>query len=175
VLRWVTRDTRTGFPLTKRAAPSLELVDSRLQRLFAYWLEKRGDRPFPAKAEIDPVEFSYILGYVTLVDVEPAPRRYRFRLDGSILVELSGADYTGRYLHELPGEEYVAFIKDTYDRVVESGQPHRYRKNGLFDQQHFSEETIILPLGDNPPVVDMLLVAVIPGDLPHKEDGKLVI
>ena len=24
-------------------------------------------------------------------------------------------------------------------------------------------------------VVDMLLVAVIPGDLPHKEDGKLVI
>jgi hypothetical protein len=161
--------------LTQRAAPSLELDDSRLQRLFAYWLEKRGDRPFPAKAKIDPVEFSYILGYVTLVDVEPSPRRYRFRLDGSILVALSGADYTGRYLDELPGAEYVAFIKDTYDRVVDSGEPHRYRKNGLFDQQHFSEETIILPLGDSPPVVDMLMVAVIPGDLPHREDGKVVL
>jgi hypothetical protein len=161
--------------LTQRAAPSLELDDSRLQRLFAYWLEKGGDRPFPAKAEIDPVEFSYILGYVTLVDVEPSPRRYRFRLDGSILVALSGADYTGRYLDELPGAEYVAFIKDTYDRVVDSGEPHRYRKNGLFDQQHFSEETIILPLGDSPPVVDMLMVAVIPGDLPHREDGKVVL
>lgn len=161
--------------MKQRAVPTLELNDDRLRRLFAYWLEKRGDRLFPAKAEIDPVEFSYILGYVTLVDVERDPRRYRFRLDGSILVELSGADYTGRYLHELPGEEYVAFIKDTYDRVVDSGEPHRYRKNGLFDQQHFSEETIILPLGDSPSHVDMLMVAVIPGDLPHKEDGKLVI
>lgn len=158
-----------------RAAPGLELDDDRLRRLFAYWLDKRGDRQFPAKAAIDPVEFPYILGYVTLVDVEQSPRRYRFRLDGSILVELSGMDYTGRYLDELPGAEYVAFIKETYDRVVDSGEPHRYRKNGLFDQQHFSEETLILPIGDTPPAVDMLVVAVIPGDLPHREDGKVVI
>jgi hypothetical protein len=166
--------------LAKSQAPDLELDDDRLRRLFAYWRDKRGKRPFPTKAEIDPVEFPYILGYVTLVDVERAPgteasRRYRFRLDGSILVELSGTDYTGRYLDELPGAEYVAFIKDTYDRVVDSGKPYRYRKNGLFDQQHFSEETLILPLGDHPPTVDMLVVAVIPGDLPHREDGKVVI
>jgi hypothetical protein len=171
---------RIPFPLTPRATPDLELDDTRLSRLFAYWLEKRGDRLFPAKAEIDPVEFRYVLGYVTLVDVERGPgpkrsRRYRFRLDGSILVELSGMDYTGRYLDELPGKEYVAFIKKTYDHVVDRGEPHRYRKNGLFDQRHFSEETLILPLGDNPPNVDTLIVAVIPGDLPHREDGKVVI
>ena len=161
--------------MTKRAAPVLELDDDRLRRLFAYWLEKRGDRLFPAKAEIDPVEFPYILGYVTLVDVEAAPRRYRFRLDGSILAALSGTDYTGRYLDELPGEQYVAFITETYDRVVDSGEPFRYRKNELLDQQLFSEETIILPIGDAPPKVDMLVVAVIPGELPHREDGKVVI
>jgi hypothetical protein len=161
--------------LTARAAPDLQVDDPRLRRLFAYWLETRGDRSFPAKAKIDPVEFPYILGYVTLVDVEQEPRRYRFRLDGSILVELSGMDYTGRYLDELPGAEYVAFIKETYDRVVDSGKPYRYRKNGLFDQQQFSEETIILPIGDHPPNVEMLVVAVIPGDLPHREDGKVVI
>lgn len=158
-----------------REAPVLELDDDRLRRLYGYWLEKSDGRLFPAKAEIDPVEFAYVLGFVTLVDVEPAPRRYRFRLDGSRLVELSGTDYTGRYLDELPGAEYIAFIKQTYDRVVDSGAPFRYRKAGLFDQQHFAEETLILPLGDNPPVVDRLVVAVIPGDLPHREDGKVVI
>jgi len=161
--------------VAKRDAPVLELDDDRLRRLLAYWQEKRGDRPFPKKAEIDPIEFPYILGYVTLVDVEHGPRRYHFRLDGSILVELSGTDYTGRYLDDLPGAEYIAFIRDTYDRVVDSGKPHHYRKNGLFDQQHFSEETLILPLGDVPPKVDMLVVAVIPGDLPHRDDGKVVI
>jgi hypothetical protein len=158
-----------------RATPTLEIDDDRLRRLFAYWLAKCCDRPFPAKGEIDPVDFSYVLGYVTLVDVERDPRRYRFRLDGSILVALSGMDYTGRYLDELPGEQYIAFIKETYDRVVDSSAPYRYRKNGLFDQQHFSEETLILPLGDSPPMVDMLMVAVIPGDLPHPEEGKIVI
>ena len=155
--------------------PQLELDDDRLRRLLAYWQEKRGERPFPTKAEIDPLEFPYILGYVTLVDVERVPRRYRFRLDGSILVALSGTDYTGRYLDELPGAEYVAFIQETYDRVVDSGEPFRYRKNELLDQQLFSEETLILPLGDQPPMVDRLVVAVIPGDLPHLEDGKVVI
>lgn len=164
--------------MAKSQAPDLELDDNRLVRLFAYWLAKRGERLFPSKAEIDPVDFRYVLGYVTLVEVERAPgtaRRYRFRLDGSILVELSGTDYTGRYLDELPGKEYVAFIKDTYDRVVDSGQPYRYRKNGLFDQQHFAEETLILPFGDAPPSVDMLMVAVIPGNLPHRADEKVVI
>ena len=155
--------------------PMLEIDDDRLQRLFAYWQGKGGDRLFPSKSEIDPVDFSYVLGYVTLVDVEASPRRYRFRLDGSILVQLSGMDYTGRYLDDLPGEQYVAFIKETYDRVVNGGAPYCYRKDGLFDQQHFSEETLILPLGDKPPMVDMLLVAVIPGELPHHEAGKVVI
>lgn len=170
------RGERKGPPsLAMREAPDPQPDDNRLRRLLAYWLEKRGERPFPTKAEIDPVDFPYVLGYVTLVDVEPDPRRYRFRLDGSILVELSGTDYTGRYLDELPGAEYVAFIKETYDRVADSGAPYRYRKNDLLDQQQFSEETLILPLGDSPPIVDMLVVAVIPGDLPHREDGKVVI
>ena len=157
------------------AVPNLDLDDDRLRRLLAYWLDKRGDRPFPTKAEIDPIEFPFILGYVTLVDVEHDPRRYRFRLDGSILVALSGTDYTGRYLDDLPGAEYVAFIRQTYDRVVDSGEPFRYRKHELLDQQLFSEETLILPIGDQPPKVDMLVVAVIPGDLPHSDDGKVVI
>jgi hypothetical protein len=156
-------------------APDLEFEDDRLRRLFAYWTEKCGSRLFPGRPDVDPVDFSYVLGYVTLVEVERDPLRYRFRLDGSILVDLSGTDYTGRYLDDLPGAEYVAFIKDSYDRVVESGKPHCYRKRGLFDQQYFSEETLILPLGKAPPKVEMLMVAVIPGDLSQPEDGKVVI
>ncbi len=173
---WNPRSGSHRRQLLMPEEPALEFDDNRLRRIFAYWLAKRGDRLFPAKAEIDPVDFSYVLGYVTLVDVERDPRRYRFRLDGSILVELSGMNYTGRYLDELPMEEYSSFIKETYDRVVDSGAPHRYRKSELFDhQQYFSEETLILPLGDNPPTVDMLLVAVIPGDLPRRKDRKVVI
>ena len=152
-----------------------ELIDERLRRLYAYWEAKRGDRRFPTRSEVDPVDFPYIRGYVTLVDVEFEPRRYFFRLDGSILVELSGMNYTGKYLDELPMEEYSDFIKQTYDAVVDTGAPYRYLKEGLFDRQIFSEETLILPLGDHSQPVDMLLVAVIPGDLPDSPDVKVLI
>ncbi len=49
--------------MAKSQAPDLELDDDRLLRLFAHWLAKRGERLFPSKAEIDPVEFRYVLGY----------------------------------------------------------------------------------------------------------------
>ncbi len=148
--------------------PPAEAHDSRLRRLYGYWLSKQEGRSFPLRADLDPIEFSYILGYVTLVDVvgtEPVEKwRYRFRLDGSLLVASSGADYTGRYLDELPWPDYVSFVTWTYDRVVESRTPLGYRRRGNAEQYFFTEETIILPLGPDGDRVDKLLIAVIPGD-----------
>jgi hypothetical protein len=150
-----------------------DLHDPRLQRLFDYWRQQCRGEDMPSRAAIDPLDFRYILGYVTLVDVEAAPRRYRFRLDGSILAMLSGMDYTGKYLHQLGLPDYEAFIAAGYDRVVDRRQPYAYRKEGAFDTKTFDEETLILPLGQEG-IVRCLMVAVIPGDL-APEPGKVVI
>jgi hypothetical protein len=150
-----------------------DLHDPRLQRLHDYWRGRCGGSAMPGDDAVDPFDFRYILGYVTLVDVEAAPRRYRFRLDGSILAALSGMDYTGRYLDELGMPDYCAFVAASYDRVVDHLHPYAYRKEGAFDTLVFDEETLILPLGRDG-VVTRLMVAVIPGDL-APETGKLVI
>jgi len=127
----------------------------------------------PAPADIEPLEFKFILGYLTLVDVEANPRRYFFRLDGSILAALSGMDYTGKYLDQLGMPEYCAFVAATYDQVVDGQSPYAYRKRGAFDKVSFSEETVIMPLG-NDGQVQRLMVAVIPGGRPGA-DGKMLI
>jgi len=150
-----------------------DLHDPRLRRLHDYWRSRCPDGDLPARAAIDPLDFRYILGYVTLVDVEAAPRRYRFRLDGSILAMLSGMDYTGKYLDQLGLPDYEAFIAASYDRVVEGRAPYAYRKEGAFDKKTFDEETLILPLGGKG-VVQCLVVAVIPGDL-APEPGKVLL
>ena len=150
-----------------------DLHDPRLKRLYAYWRERCAGADMPAREAIDPLDFRYILGYVTLVDVEPAPRRYRFRLDGSILAMLSGMDYTGKYLDQLGMPDYIAFIEASYDRVVDHIRPYAYRKEGAFDTKSFDEETLILPLGRDG-TVKSLMVAVIPGDL-APEPGKMVL
>jgi len=150
-----------------------DLHDERLRRLLGYWRGLCTQGTVPAKEAIDPIDFRYILGYVTLVDVEGTPRRYRFRLDGSRLVELSGVDYTGKYLDQLGMPDYIDFIAATYDRVVDGERPYAYRKEGAFDELIFDEETLILPLGREG-AVRHLMVAVIPGEL-APEDGKAVI
>jgi len=150
-----------------------DLHDPRLKRLHDYWHSRCAGTAMPTERAIDPVDFPYILGYVTLVDVEHGPRRYRFRLDGSILAMLSGMDYTGKYLDQLGLPDYIDFIAASYDRVVDGLTPYAYRKEGAFDTKTFDEETLILPLGVER-VVRRLMVAVIPGDL-APEPGKMVI
>jgi hypothetical protein len=150
-----------------------DLHDPRLKRLRDYWRACCAGAAMPARAAVDPLEFRYILGYVTLVEVELAPRRYRFRLDGSILAMLSGMDYTGKYLDQLGMPDYIDFVAASYDRVVDNLRPYAYRKQGAFDTKTFDEETLILPLGREP-TVEHLMVAVIPGDL-APEPGKMVI
>jgi hypothetical protein len=149
------------------------LQDERLIRLLAYWQDKITDGQMPTPATIDPSDFKFILGYVTLVDVEADPRRYLFRLDGSILASLSGMDYTGKYLDQLGMPEYCDFVAATYDRVVDGVAPYAYRKRGAFDKQSFSEETVILPLGEGRKV-QRLMVAVIPGGRPGSDNKMLI-
>jgi len=142
-------------------------------RLRDYWRLRCGDAEMPARTAVDPLDFRFILGYVTLVEVELEPRRYRFKLDGSILAMLSGMDYTGRYLDELGLPGYIEFVAASYDRVVDHRRPYAYRKQGAFDTKTFDEETLILPLG-SAGVVEHLMVAVIPGDL-APDPGKVLI
>lgn len=149
------------------------LEDERLVRLLAYWRSKIIDGLMPPPSAIEPLEFKFILGYVTLVDVEANPRRYLFRLDGSILASLSGMDYTGKYLDQLGMPEYCDFVAATYDRVVDGLAPYAYRKRGAFDKQSFSEETVIMPLGQGR-VVQRLMVAVIPGGRPGSDNKMLI-
>jgi hypothetical protein len=150
-----------------------DLHDPRLKRLYAYWQGRCAGTAMPMRSAVDPLDFRYILGYVTLVEVELSPRRYRFRLDGSILAMLSGMDYTGKYLDELGMPDYIDFVAASYDRVIDLRRPYAYRKQGAFDTKTFDEETLILPLGRDD-AVEHLMVAVIPGDL-APEPGKVLL
>ena len=45
------------------------ITDARLRALYEYWMEKRGDRAMPARADIDPTEIPDLLPIVGLADV----------------------------------------------------------------------------------------------------------
>lgn len=144
------------------AATEQQLRHPRLQRLLAYWHDKRGSRPLPSRADIDPLEFPWILGDLSLVEVHRsggAPLRYRFRLVGSRVRERFGYDLTGTWLSEMPGTDYRLRLHKTFAEVVEKAVPMSEQLHMLIDDQLHDYEVLRLPLGEGERV-DMLMIAV---------------
>src|SRR5262249_62165733 len=90
------------------------LSSSTLRRLYDYWRDKWNGTDLPGRPDIDPVDFSYALGDVTLVDVLYDPLRFRFRLDGTRHVEHFGFDMTGQFLDAFPEPEMRQAIYENY-------------------------------------------------------------
>jgi hypothetical protein len=97
--------------------------DSRLCRLYYYWRARKGDRRFPARSDIDPLDFGYVLGNVILFDVMRNPLRFRVRVHGTEMVRRAGYDLTGKFLDDLPITDYRRYVRERCEGLVHDGEP----------------------------------------------------
>jgi hypothetical protein len=141
------------------------IADERIRRFFQYWLNKRGDRKYPARTDLDPVDFPYVLGDVVIVEATRSPPgnrwpwTFRYRLVGTKIVQRDGYDLTGRSLEELPEPEYRDRVRATWMEACETGLPvHRVREL-LLDRRMRRYEVVVLPLASNGEDIDMLISA----------------
>jgi hypothetical protein len=139
----------------------LHTFDPRLQRFFAYWDERRNGRAFPTRHDLDPADFPFILGYVTLVEVQYEPLRFRFRLHGSELVRHGGYDMTGKGIEELPGEENKRVFLERCLSLLESRQPQLVRSARPLDGRMLRFEAVWVPLSDDGQTINMLMRALV--------------
>jgi len=121
------------------------LRDQRLRRLYGYWRERHvGDRP-PSRAELDPLDFPYAVGFVTLVDVEPEPLRFRFRLVASPVTQHLGYELTGKYLDEVPEQDMRSYLDSAYRRLVAERIPLHENGERVLDERIWRHESMLLP------------------------------
>lgn len=130
-----------------------------LQQLQAYWDTRRGGRLYPPREDIDPLDLRFIIGSLLLVDIEPEPLRFRYRLFGTDVAQRQGFDMTGKYLEQHPWQELAAMARQTYVDVMGSGAPALIERHGLIDEQYMHHQSLVLPLGHDR--VEMLLVGVV--------------
>ncbi|SRR5258706_2081280 len=138
-----------------------EVVEPRLQKLYAYWTGVRGTRRLPARRDIDPLEFAYVLGHVMLIDVLRDPLRFRVRLHGSELAMRVNYDLTGKLLSELPPGDFRDYVLDRCRGLVESAQPLRIEQDRRLDGRLHRYEALWLPLSDDGIAVSMLMLGLI--------------
>jgi len=140
------------------------VTDPRILRVHDYWLNARSGKAMPSRADIDPLDLGFCLGWICLVDVThgAARPRFRFRLDGSRLTHLTGTDLTGRYADELPDQEYRDFVVAIYDRVVATAAPVFIANDAHWSDRGYRVEQITLPLSNDGKVVTGLLDVTLP-------------
>ena len=137
-----------------------------LKRVIAYWDEKCGGRDCPLRSDLDPLEFWFAVGYVSLIEVHPATpsggRRYFFRLDGTRQVELFGVDFTGKYLDERADAEAMDIAEFSFGAAIDEGKPQYHVRQIEFNERPIQYEIVILPLSRTGERVDMLMTVVTP-------------
>ena len=131
---------------------------------YRYWNAKRGTRPMPARADLDPIEMKPWLSGVALVEVSRTPTAnspytLRYRLIGTRPTQLRGREVTGLTVEEGFFGASLAAALENYRLVIEEKKP-------VFDWDHtpaesgFAREgeTLLLPLSADGETVDMVLV-----------------
>lgn len=137
-----------------------------IRRVFQYWLDKRGGRAMPARADIDALDLGYALGNICLIDVIRAPRlRFRFRLDGSNLAALTGFDLTSTFADEHPPGPYRDLMLEVYGRIVAERAPLFFRHQEEWQYSGMQMESGTLPLSSDGETVDMIMDVVFPTEL----------
>lgn len=162
-----------NYRMMGRPAGLSELNQPLLLQLYAYWDGRRNHRRFPVREDIDPLDLKFILGSLILVDIEPVPLRFRYRLFGSEIARRQGFDMTGKYNDQHPWPEFAARVRDVYKGVMENGEPALIRRRGLVGDQPMDHQSLILPLGRDK--VEMILVGVIfsPADTGELVDNPI--
>jgi hypothetical protein len=126
--------------------------------LYRYWEARRGLRRMPRRADIDPVDMRAWLARMTLIDVDSATQRFRYRLVGTEVVTLRGFDATGRSVEAAWPREDAEMVQAAYRHVVE-------QKAAIFchpiDRRHRERDPIVgvmlLPLSNDGEEVDQIL------------------
>lgn len=149
--------------LPQAAASDLtdQIQDSRLLRLYHYWLTRKGDRRFPSRRDIDPLDFAYVLGHVMLLDVLRDPLRFHVRLHGTAMAMRAQYELTGKLLDELPITDYRAYVIERCKALVASGAPLVVHHGRTLDGRTRRYEALWLPFSDDSVNVTMLLCALI--------------
>lgn len=140
----------------------LRFESAELGRLHDHWLRIRGERKMPRREDLDPLDIPDLLPYVALIDVECAPRRFRWRLIGTHITRAMGRDRTGNYFDEAYSGKVLDDLMAVYERVVQSRTPIRHFGRPTFaDKAYSNYESTHLPFSESDESVDIILVGLV--------------
>jgi len=132
-----------------------------IRGIHSYWQSIHPNEDLPGRRHFDPIQVPELLPHIWLLDVQAEPFSLRYRLAGTMIVQLLGREVTGLSFAEAhpdisPDSAYL----EIYRLAARKGVPswRRGTPNFFTRPDVASVETIILPLADDGKHVDILLL-----------------
>lgn len=160
------RDQQTNLEMLARTpsqrigAVRTWLQTALLRELLDYWIGRRGDRSMPARPDIDPVDMRNLLGWLILID--RPEQRFRYRLVGTAICEISRIDITGQSVGSYPDPQMARMVHENCLQICQTLQPAACRYRQTLNGTTVTLERLELPLGAADDRVDMILVGLVP-------------
>lgn len=130
-----------------RVAFRAQLVIAEQRQLYDHWAKLAGAAAMPPRSAVRPHDFPRLLPNVSLILIEREPRRYRYRLAGTLLREIYDREVTGLYLDEIDWGGHNDYWRSAHDRVAETGRPSQGVVRGLrVVKNHLVQFWLRLPL-----------------------------
>jgi hypothetical protein len=145
------------------------LGDERLRQLYTLWRGAHDhDLKPPTHAFVDPMNLRFIIGSILLMEVQPEPLRFHYRLVGTDVVDHLGVELTGIWLDQHPDAGRIAEITAALGLAWRDQRAVRVRFRLSSFKQVWSCEALVLPLSPTPGEMPLLLVGqIFPNDMPR--------
>lgn len=127
-----------------------QIENAAIRGLFEYWSSKRVGAALPRRADIDPAEIPRLMRNMLIAEIEHDPFRVRYRLVGTKVVEMTGYEFTGRYLDEIALPDDEAPFLECYRLACESACAVQTRAVWRMTPESTVEyDVCFLPLSDD--------------------------
>lgn len=156
--------------VSQLSARTLEQITSpRVLRMNEYWHSKRqSGQPIPFRKDIDAADLRDLLPLITIVDVEHAPLRFRYRLVGTRVVEYNHQEFTGMYLGEIGWQEESVLLAAYEESVVKRRPKYGFYAWDLRSGGIGRCEFVLLPLTNDGETIHQV-IAVEDYEFPARE------
>jgi hypothetical protein len=109
--------------MTSELAFRAQLIMREQRELYGYWRACAQSRSIPTRFDIDPVAIPHLLPGLSLIDTGPDLVSLRYRLAGTRVGEIYGAEITGRGVFEIGLKDRREYWRSVYRRVIEEQTP----------------------------------------------------
>ena len=118
-----TTSGASALPVIEAISNTDRVADLNVRQFLDLWFaEMKAGRP-PGKDFFDPLRLRFLLGSLSLLDVETDPLRFRYRVVGTDIVQRLGFELTGKLLDDHPNKTFRPLLIQGCRVVYHTGRP----------------------------------------------------